>query len=232
MLALAPFFVSLAMMPIGPTVRSATFTEAMQWELAAASPRIASVGAQQDTATGVTIGQRDGIAYVLTAEHGVPGTDERELHYFTKESYPVPARKITGAVVAFRLSEPDIAILKVPVGNETLPIVKLAAAGARPKKYPLPVLSIGCDDTRAPFGIIDTIRAKKLVRRPLGKVAFFWETDTPPNPGRSGGALIDATGRVIGICSASQDGHGYFTHLDEIQAGLKRNGFGWLVENP
>ena len=231
MLALAPFFLTLAMTPIGPTVRSANFTEAIQWELAAASPRIVTTGVQQDTATGATIGQRDGIAYVLTAEHGVPGTDERELHYFTKESYPVPARKIAGAVVALRLSDPDIALLKVPVGNEILPVVKLAAPGARPKKYPVPVLSIGCDDTRAPFCITDTIRAKKLVRRPLGKIAFFWETDTPPNPGRSGGALIDASGRVIGICSATQDGHGYFTHLDEILAGLKRNGFGWLAND-
>ena len=153
MLALAPFFLTLAMTPIGPTVRSANFTEAIQWELVAASPRIVSVGVRQDTATGTTIGQRDGIAYVLTADHGVPGTDERELHYFTKESYPVPARKITGAVVALRLSDPDIAILKVPVGNEILPVVKLAAPGARPKKYPVPVLSIGCDDTRAPFCI-------------------------------------------------------------------------------
>lgn len=231
MVALTPFFFAMAMMPIGPTVRSANFTEAVQWELTAASPRIVTTGAQQDTATGVTIGQRDGIAYVLTAEHGVPGNDERELHYFTKQSYPVPARKITGAVVALRLGDPDIALLKVPVGSEILPVVKLAAPGARPKKYPVPVLSIGCDDTRAPFCMADTIRAKKLVRRPFSKIGFFWETDTPPNPGRSGGALIDASGRVIGICSAAQDGRGYFTHHDEILAGLKRNGFGWLVAN-
>jgi hypothetical protein len=32
------------------------------------------------------------------------------------------------------------------------------------------------------------------------------------------------------VCSGTQDGKGYYTHLDEILAGLKRHDLGWLFE--
>ena len=35
-------------------------------------------------------------------------------------------------------------------------------------------------------------------------------------------------GRVIGLCAAAQKGRGYYSHLDEILAGLKVKDFGWL----
>ena len=50
-------------------------------------------------------------------------------------------------------------------------------------------------------------------------------------PKRAQGSLIERDGKVIGICSATQAGRGYYIHLDEIQAALKRSGEGisWLV---
>jgi hypothetical protein len=51
-----------------------------------------------------------------------------------------------------------------------------------------------------------------------------------PVGGMSGGPLLDARGRVIGVCSAAKpDGPGYYAHLDEVLAGLKSQGYGWLI---
>jgi S1-C subfamily serine protease len=48
--------------------------------------------------------------------------------------------------------------------------------------------------------------------------------------GRSGGPLIDQRGFVIGICSGTSDGKGYFTHTHEIHRFLKQNAFDWLAD--
>ena len=75
----------------------------------------------------------------------------------------------------------------------------------------------------------DTIEAREFVTREKKQPAFFWRTETPPELGRSGGPLLDAQGRVIGIAIAASGQKGFYAHHDEILAALKRNGFSWLV---
>jgi hypothetical protein len=75
----------------------------------------------------------------------------------------------------------------------------------------------------------DQLLAKRFLRKSPTAVAFVWETERPPEPGRSGGPLLDDRTRVIGICAANQGGHGYYAHHDEILAALKGDGYGWLV---
>jgi hypothetical protein len=58
---------------------------------------------------------------------------------------------------------------------------------------------------------------------------FHWQTETPPDNGRSGGGLFDRDGRLAGVCVANQEGRGYYLHLDEIHAALKRQGLTDLV---
>ena len=41
--------------------------------------------------------------------------------------------------------------------------------------------------------------------------------------GRSGGPLLDADGRLIGVCSGTQEGMNYYTHPDEIRGALQRH---------
>ena len=132
-------------------------------------------------------------------------------------------------VVVVRLQAADVALLKVAM-TDSPPTLKLAAPGRRPKAFTVPVFSVGCTDGDAPTAAPDTLRAKRIVRRPGDEVAFFWETSTPGRRGRSGGPLIDENNRVIGVCSATQDGNAYYAHLDEIQAGLKRFGYAWLYD--
>lgn len=56
-----------------------------------------------------------------------------------------------------------------------------------------------------------------------------------PRPGRSGGGLIDDSGRLVGVCwgttdVSSGDGTGFFTPVESIRAVFSRNGHAWLLD--
>jgi hypothetical protein len=70
-----------------------------------------------------------------------------------------------------------------------------------------------------------------LIKKPDGSAAFHWEADKPQAIGRSGGPLVDTQGRVIGICSGTRENKGYYVSIYEIEASLKRNGWGLLVSS-
>ena len=108
----------------------------------------------------------------------------------------------------------------------------LAPPWQRPKAFPANVLAIGAGNDRAATVWADAIQAKDFITREQKKPAFFWRTEVPPEPGRSGGPLLDARGRVIGIAIATSGGSGYYAHHDEILAALKRDGYSWLVPKP
>lgn len=56
-----------------------------------------------------------------------------------------------------------------------------------------------------------------------------------PRPGRSGGGLIDDSGRLVGVCwgttdTSSGEGTGFFTPIDSIRTVFSKNGHDWLLE--
>lgn len=215
-----------------PVVDPAALPARAQWAALAACPRVASRvdgTTNSATATGVAVGFRDGSAYVVTALHGIPDlVAEREVEFFTEQSYPRPARRFLAVEVAARWPEPDLALLRVKVGPDPVPTLPLAGPGQRPVRFPFDALSVGCSNGSPPTCRAEAVRAKRPVSRGDKGLAFFWELAAPPVPGRSGGPLLDDRGRVIGICSAGQGGRGYYTHLDEVLVGLKRKGYDWL----
>lgn len=220
-----------------PVAAGAALPADAQWGAVGACPRVATLTGMGRIGTGVTLAVRnepgpDGsggrFAYVLTAKHVVPGTEDRLVEFFTKESYPKPARSFRAVEVVREWADPDLALLKVKVGAaDAFPTLRLAGPGERPKRFPAPALSVGCTEGAAPNCRSEVIVAKRPVRQANG-VAFFWESQAPSVPGRSGGPLLDTSGRVIGLCVALQGERGYYTHLDEVLASLKRDGYEWL----
>lgn len=202
---------------------------AAPWELVEACPRLVVRGETKSFATGVAIGHKDGFAYLLTAAHAVSDGPPSQVQFFTRRSYPEPALTLSKCEVVKTFRQPDFALLKVPTGESPVPTLKLVAPTSRPRKVPFAAVSIGCGKGEAPTGTNETVSGRRFGRREGGEQAFFWETEKPPTVGRSGGPLV-VDGKVVGVCAAAKDGHGYYAHLDELLAGLKAEGYGWLWE--
>jgi hypothetical protein len=187
--------------------------------LVAAAPRVSCPGGP--VGAGVVVGVKDDFAYVLTAAH-VAKFDGVEVQFFPSAD-PKSGWFAASPEVLERWPEPDLALVRFRTAGRSVPVLPLAAAGARPKAFPAAAWAVAVGGVWE-----DEILAKRFVRKTPTAAAFFWETRRPPDPGRSGGPLV-AGGRVVGICSANSGGRGYYTHADEIHAALARDGFGWLV---
>ncbi len=219
-----PVFLLIAL-AASPTVPGALGEDA-QWAAILACPKVSVAGGA--AGSGVVVGVKDGFAYLLTAAHVVP-LDGVEVRFTSREAYPKPAWFADRPEVVARWPDPDVALVRFKVGEREVPTLPLAGPWQRPKEFPVSAWSVGLGPQDAARVWADRILAKQFVRRERVNPAFFWETDRPPEPGRSGGPLLDDRGRVIGICVAARDGRGYYAHLDEILAALKQHGHGWLV---
>ncbi len=224
---------SLAALPFPrptPTVETALMAADAQWSLVAATVRVAAGAGRPPFSTAVCVGARGGASYLLTANHVVPRGEARSYELFTRASYPAPSETLFEGDVVLRLPECDLALVKVtPAGD--LPAVPLARLDERPRRFPVAALALGCPDGDAPAVRPEVLTGRRLAKRPEGG-GVFWAAAGSPRGGMSGGPLVDGAGRLLGVCAASQDGQGFFTHADEVLAGLKRHGYGWLADAP
>jgi len=148
--------------------------------------------------------------YALTAAHLVEDSKEALVFPFSEppgkeplKAYVIDRRPIAGE---------DIALLRIedPDGRLTgaLPIAK------RIREAPFSAFSVGLVPKE------QTVRAEKTIGAPEvnkgGAKAKFWECAAEPEEGRSGGPLVDDSGRLLGICSGSHEKKGYYTHLEAI----------------
>jgi Do/DeqQ family serine protease len=149
----------------------------------------------QSLGSGVIV-RADGV--IVTNNHVIAGGQEIRVVLGDRREFP--------AKVLLADAHADIAILKIDVGHESLPVLALddrddAQVGDL-------VLAIG-----DPFGVGQTVTngiVSAIARTGVGitDVSYFIQTDAAINPGNSGGALVDMNGDMIGMNTAilSQSG--------------------------
>ena len=128
--------------------------------------------------------------YVLTNHHVIESVDEIEVAL-------ADSRKVKARVVGTD-PETDLAVLKLEL--QKLPAITFAKS--EQLRVGDVVLAIG-----NPFGIGQTVTlgiVSGLGRSQLGITTFenFIQTDASIHPGNSGGALVDASGNLVGINTA------------------------------
>jgi hypothetical protein len=201
--------------------------------------------ASRSRGSAILVAQKGGKAYLLTAAHVVPVPDRTigghekedpknvEISFYSVQR-PDHVILSGNAVVIARMPNEDLAVLATELKNAPKPIPicprnQKSMAGLKP---PFEVLTMGVLLDGPPESQFDQVKDRKVIRKPDGTKALFWEAAIPQQLGRSGGAMIDADGYVIGIASGTEHGNGYYTHIDEIHWGLVHGDLSWLFGDP
>jgi S1-C subfamily serine protease len=208
------------------TIDTPDFSKEVQRAAVCATVRITN-SAENLVGTGIILGRKGPAVFVLTAFHVVAGANRLEVATFSPSTYPVPARRYRSVkVIAFAEDTRDLALLRF-VTEDPLPgSLPLCPARVVPEKAGFKALTVGCADGAAPSCAVDEVTDNKKVRRESSpKAAFFWEVARSQDEGRSGGPLVDKSGRLIGVCSGNSKEKSYYCHPDEVRAFLIQNGF-------
>lgn len=165
--------------------------------------------------------------YIVTNNHVIDGADRIQVHLNDKRQYD--------ALVIGRDPSTDIALLKVDA--KELPT--LSFGNSDEVKVGEWVLAVG-----NPMNLTSTVTAGivsakarniNILQYDASKDIFpiesFIQTDAAVNPGNSGGALVDATGALIGINSAIASTTGAYTGYSfAVPANIVRKVTGDLME--
>jgi S1-C subfamily serine protease len=183
------------------------------------------------TGSGVLLRRSGPVVYVLTAAHVVAGAKKVEVATFSAESYPKAAGVYRSVEVIATSTDLDLAVLRWTT-RDTMPgVMEVCPVSKVPEGKNFAALSVGCVDGGAPTCVLETVKAKRNVRKPGAETTVpCWETAAAPVKGRSGGPLLDSRGYLIGVDSGAGDGKGYYTHIEAIHTFLKANGLKGLTE--
>jgi S1-C subfamily serine protease len=169
--------------------------------------------------SGVVISRVGVVSYALTAAHVVQGRDKVSVFPLT-EAPGMPALE-TDVVTRTSIAGADLAVLRIqdPAGR----VRKAIEVAEKTRTAPFAAFSIGLPGTDR-----RTIRSETAVSAPNVKkeneTARFWKCSDVSTEGRSGGPLVDASGKLIGICSGSDEKSGYYTHMDGILEIVRSSG--------
>lgn len=180
--------------------------------------------------TGTIVGKRGSTVYVLTAEHCLLSRN-LEVELFTASSYPEPASRFPGVTVVASSKRHDLALLKF---ETSLPIpdpIPICPPSLAPEGK-FDVMTIGCSGARAPTILLAKTRGTTWATDVQGGP---WVINVDSVPGRSGGAMLDARGLLVGVCCRrlANDYGGYdgvYTGLSEIYALSDEAGLPWLYQ--
>jgi Do/DeqQ family serine protease len=136
---------------------------------------------------------------VIVDPSGLVVTNHHVIEGMTEVKVALSDRREFEAEIVLRDPRTDLAVLKIK-SDEKFPVIELGDSDAI--EVGDFVLAIG-----NPFGVGQTVTqgiVSALARTQIGinDYGFFIQTDAAINPGNSGGALVDLSGRLVGINSA------------------------------
>lgn len=144
---------------------------------------------QRSLGSGVMV---DASGLVVTNNHVVEGADQVKVSLADKREFE--------AEIILKDSRSDLAVLRIKDSKERFPTLDFANSDEL--LVGDVVLAIG-----NPFGVGQTVThgiVSALARTQVGitDYQFFIQTDAAINPGNSGGALVDMSGKLVGINTA------------------------------
>lgn len=219
------FLIQLQAEPIDAKV----FPKELQTRSLAATVRIVNVS-QKLQGSGTIIQQSKGDIYILTARHLLERAEDVEVHTFTGDTPPSPKKVYrTARVLARAKGGHDLAILRLRTEDAAPGILRIAP-DSKDQITGGAVLSLGCSDGEAPTCRADKVEKKMVRREGEAEEIAMWEGGNASSRGRSGGALVDKGGCLIGVVSGVNKDKAYYCHIDDIRAFLRANGLKWLYE--
>ena len=144
---------------------------------------------QQSLGSGVLV---DAGGLVVTNNHVIEGATEVKVSLADKREFE--------AEIVLKDSRSDLAVLRLKAQSERFPAIDFADSDAL--QVGDLVLAIG-----NPFAVGQTVThgiVSAVARTQIGitDYQFFIQTDAAINPGNSGGALVDMSGKLVGINTA------------------------------
>src|SRR5213076_2272404 len=144
---------------------------------------------QRSLGSGVLV---DPAGLIVTNNHVIEGADQVKVSLADKREFE--------ADMVLKDSRSDLAVLRIRAQNERFPALELADSDAL--EVGDVVLAIG-----NPFAVGQTVThgiVSAVARTQVGitDYQFFIQTDAAINPGNSGGALVDLSGKLVGINTA------------------------------
>ena len=144
---------------------------------------------QRSLGSGVLV---DAVGLVVTNHHVIEGADQVKVSLSDKREFE--------AEIVLKDARSDLAVLRIKSRNERFAALEFADSDAL--QVGDLVLAIG-----NPFAVGQTVThgiVSAVARTQVGitDYQFFIQTDAAINPGNSGGALVDLTGRLVGINTA------------------------------
>ena len=144
---------------------------------------------QRSLGSGVMV---DASGLVVTNNHVIEGADQVKVSLADKREFE--------AEIVLKDSRTDLAVLRIKDAKEKFSVLDFANSDNA--QVGDVVIAIG-----NPFGVGQTVThgiISALARTQVGitDYQFFIQTDAAINPGNSGGALVDMTGKLVGVNTA------------------------------
>lgn len=186
-----------------------TFSSAIQQVAESVSPSVVSVSSDGRNGTGIVW---DDEGHIVTAYHVVHGLEEVEVGSDSGETFTA---KVVG-----QDKGSDLALLKIE-GSKLRPIAKGDSESLRVGQFVLALANPYATKASATSGIITGVKRN---------IGGWWGmgiddaivTDARVNPGYSGGPLVDASGRMVGLNVAYVSSRGIAVPIQKVSATVEK----------